>query len=162
MKTRVYELAENLKMPAKELIGFLNKEGIKVKNHMSTLDKDTIELIKEVIDAEKEKKATKKKKQLKVIKINKLPNLKELSSQLKISLSEIIQKIMQFETISSIDKEVPVNILKNISKEYGYKIIFSDKLKSKKSLQKKAKTIKLIVKPPVVTVIGHVDHGKTT
>lgn len=162
MKMRVYELAEDLKIPTKELIWFLNKEGIKVKNHMSTLDKDTIELIKEVITMDKKKKGTENKPPLKVLEINKLPNLKELSSQLKISLSEILQKIIQFGTISSIDKEIPVNILQHLVKEYGYKIKFSVKIKNSINFQKKDEIIKSISKPPIITIIGHVDHGKTT
>jgi translation initiation factor IF-2 len=162
VKKRVYELAEDLKIPTKELIWFLNKEGIKVKNHMSTLDKDTIELIKEVITMDKKKKGTENKPPLKVLEINKLPNLKELSSQLKISLSEILQKIIQFGTISSIDKEIPVNILQHLVKEYGYKIKFSVKIKNSINFQKKDEIIKSISKPPVITIIGHVDHGKTT
>ena len=44
MKKRVYEVAEDLKIPLKDLISFLIKEGIDVKNHMSTLDKETIEI----------------------------------------------------------------------------------------------------------------------
>lgn len=162
MKIRVYELAEDLKIPTKELIWFLNKEGIKVKNHMSTLDKETVELIKEVITMDKKKKGTENKPPLKVLEINKLPNLKELSSQLKISLSEILQKIMQFGTISSIDKEIPVNILQHLVKEYGYKIKFSVKIKNSINFQKKDEIIKSISKPPIITIIGHVDHGKTT
>lgn len=162
MKMRVYELAEDLKIPTKELILFLNKEGIKVKNHMSTLDKDSIELIKEVITMDKKKKGTENKPLLKVLEINKLPNLKELSSQLKISLSETLQKIMQFGTITSIDKEIPVNILQHLVKEYGYKIKFSVKIKNSINFQKKDEIIKSISKPPIITIIGHVDHGKTT
>ncbi len=162
MKMRVYELAENLKVPSKELLVFLKKEGIKVKNHMSNLDKDTIELIKEIIISDKKKKGEKRKKQIKIIEINKLPNLKELSLQLKIPLLAIMQKIINFGTISSIDKEIPINILQDIVKEYGFKIKYSEKLRNKIKSQKKDKTTKLISKPPVITIIGHVDHGKTT
>jgi len=162
MKMRVYELAENLKIPTKELIDFLNKEGIKVINHMSNLDKDTIDLIKEIIVADKEKKGEEKKKQAKVIEINKMPSLKELSLQFEVSLSEMLQKVINFGVINSIDKEIPSHILQDIAEIYGYKVKYSTKLKNKMNSQVIKEVDKLISKPPVITIIGHVDHGKTT
>lgn len=162
MKMRVYELAENLKIPAKDLINFLKKEGIDVKNHMSTLDKDTIELIREVVDFEKRKKQGANEKALKVLKINKMLNLKELSFQLKVPLLEMIQKIIKYANITSIDKEIPLNILEALSREHGYAIEYSEKLQEKKDHLKKIAKDKLVNKSPVITIIGHVDHGKTT
>lgn len=48
-KTRVYELAKELNITSRELIDILSSEfDIKVKNHMSVLDEEDAELIKEI------------------------------------------------------------------------------------------------------------------
>ena len=52
-KTRVYELAKELDITSRELIDILASEfNITVKNHMSVLDEEDAELIKEIFDDE--------------------------------------------------------------------------------------------------------------
>jgi len=57
-KIRVYELAKELNVPSKDLINILLEEfGVKVKNHMSVIEDEDAELIKELfgsIDEESE------------------------------------------------------------------------------------------------------------
>ena len=60
-KVRVYELAKELEIKSKQLIEILQNLGADVKNHMSTLDDDVADLVREHFAQAKDKKQKKQK-----------------------------------------------------------------------------------------------------
>lgn len=215
-KIRVYELAKELNMSSKELIKILNEEfDINVKNHMSVIEDEDAQLIKEYFDdkkkaSEKEEESStetpeksivdeyeeiadesvnlvkkkNKKKFLKdkdnennaqnekddlddnlncLIEINETITVKELSDKLNKPLTEVIKQLIFLGVMATVNQEIDFTTAKKLCAKFDTNVIKKEVLEKETNISSEIQNDENSVKrPPVVTVMGHVDHGKTS
>jgi translation initiation factor IF-2 len=197
-KIRVYELAKKLKMTSKELLEELEDLGVEAKNHMSTLDSSTVDMLMEIYSSEeveeeevkeiKVKKAPSKKSRSKLeeevnteteevekpkeseIEVSESMTLRELCEKMGISTSKVIKDLFMEGKALTINTVLDEESIKEIAEKYSIHVNFvapkkqkvSDPLKEKFEELYAQKKEELVPRPPVVTIMGHVDHGKTT
>lgn len=97
-----------------------------------------------------------------IIKISEFISVGELAKRMGIKTSEIIKKLIQLGTMATVNQSLDIDTATLLASDFGYEV---EKVALEMEVALEEKDIKdedLRTRPPVVTIMGHVDHGKTT
>ena len=102
------------------------------------------------------------KKVIRDVKIPEQITIQELSNRMAEKSSDIIKFLLNMKVIATINHNIDKDTAEYIVKEFGHKPILEEQpsLETGKIRQKLEGDIK--IRPPIVTIMGHVDHGKTS
>jgi translation initiation factor IF-2 len=119
----------------------------------------------------KKKKATKKgaKTQItvkaehkKIIRIEEAISVSDLSQLMGVKAADLIRKLMQGGKMATINQLIDADTAAFLASDFGYTVEKKGFEVEEYIPEVKVDESKLVLRPPVVTVMGHVDHGKTS
>ncbi|MCJ7664076.1 MAG: translation initiation factor IF-2 N-terminal domain-containing protein, partial [Desulfobacterales bacterium] len=97
----------------------------------------------------------------KVIKITEVISVGELAQRMGAKVGGVVKKLMELGLMATVNQTIDVDTAALVATEFGYEVE-SIAIDVDKILQRVEDAPgKLLSRPPVVTIMGHVDHGKT-